>query len=156
MNDGAVPLKDRLRAALQAATPGGRLERHLAYWSATSAPEKVLGFLEAAQALHEQSPLHAPPKLIMLLGLLDSERLLHSWMTDPDTIRGEKLALSASEGGKNRAKWSKERDAMQAAVDAIHAERPSISFEEVKRIVARRHGYPPHALKRYTKNPASR
>jgi len=150
---GELTLAERLRQKLMSLTPAARLNGHLEYWSENEPSEKVKGLLESAQAMHEASPVLAPPKLMLVLGMLDAERLRHAWMNDPDALRGEKTIQAASEGGKARAKWSGQSETMQAAVNAVHAERPSISYEEVKRIVSRRYGYPLSALKRYTKNP---
>lgn len=71
----------------------------------------------------------------------------------PLARRGDKTVKSASKGGKAKAVWPDRAPELQAAIEAIHKDRPSISYEEIKRIANQRHGYPISALKRYTTNP---
>lgn len=85
---------------------------------------------------------------------LEAARAAHE--ADPDKIRGRKVRQGASNAGKKQSKWPKRSKEMQAAIDAIHAEEPSLSYEEVKRRASRRHGFPVSALKRYTINPAKK
>ena len=73
--------------------------------------------------------------------------------TKADSERGYKQRMGASEGGKTRSKWKDNSGEMQEAINALHLERPGVSYEELKRLAQRRHGYPLSALKRYTKNP---
>lgn len=70
--------------------------------------------------------------------------------------RGEKIKKAASSGGKEKAErlgHKRHSSEMQAAVDELHLEQPQWSYEEIKRQLSKRSGWPVSALKRYTKNP---
>lgn len=82
---------------------------------------------------------------------LELARAAHE--ADPDKARGAKVRQGASKGGSQQSKWSHRREEMQAAIDAIHASNPELSYEEMKRRAARRHGFSLTGLKRYTTNP---
>jgi len=85
---------------------------------------------------------------------LEAARAAHE--ADPDKLRGRKVKEGASEGGLSQSKWPDRAEEMQAAIDAIHANDPGLSYEKVKRLASRRHGFPLSALKRYTTNPAKK
>lgn len=72
---------------------------------------------------------------------------------EPLAKTGKKTTEGASLGGKTRDKWKSRSEEMQGAVDKIHDEDPDRSYEHIKRLANRRHGFPLSALKRYTKNP---
>lgn len=82
---------------------------------------------------------------------LEAIRAAHE--SDPDKLRGRKVAEAASKGGEIQSKWPERAEEMQAAIDAIHAENPSLSYEDIKRRAYSRHAFPLSALKRYTTNP---
>ncbi|OYY74278.1 MAG: hypothetical protein B7Y40_05995 [Gammaproteobacteria bacterium 28-57-27] len=84
----------------------------------------------------------------------DLEAAQSAHEADPDKVRGRKVKQGASEGGLIQSKWPERSEEMQTAINAIHGEKPGLSYEEVKRRASRRHGFPMSALKRYTINPA--
>lgn len=153
-----LTLVEHVRQKLKSHTPEARLRAHLEYWAENDPPEKVKGLLESAQAMHEASPNLAPPKLKLILGELRAEMLLHEWMNDPDTLRGEKTGPNAGLRGAEQRwadtpTWGKRQGELQAEVDRLHALNPRLSRTDLIRATAKKFGCSESTVKRLTSNP---
>ncbi len=153
----------KIVAAIASQNPAAAALRHMQWAKDANLPElyeraKTL-YSDIMHASKAKNPALRRWRNLSELERLQTERLRHEWMTDPDTIRGEEVRAAASKGGRCRAKQAgiaAQGPAMQSELDALHKKHPDWSYEELKRHISKRHGFSMASLKRYTRNPKKR